>query len=178
MVDQPGLTALFDQLHARPEGLTSAEARLRLKQQGFNETVTPRRASGVVRFLSFFANPLALVLLLAAIVTWVLGDHINSTIIFVIVVMSATLDFVQTMRSQNAAQRLQTKVAPTAAVVRDSQESEIARREIVPGDVIKLIAGDLVPADARLIESRDLHVSQAALTGESLPVDKDANGAD
>ncbi|HEX8992781.1 MAG TPA: magnesium-translocating P-type ATPase [Anaerolineales bacterium] len=178
MAETPGLSTVFDQLHARPEGLTSAEARLRLKEQGFNETVTTRRASGIVRFLSFFANPLALVLLLAAIVTWVLGDHINSSVIFIIVAMSATLDFVQTMRSQNAAQRLQSQVAPTAAVVRDSQESEIARREIVPGDVIKLIAGDLVPADARLIESHDLHVSQAALTGESLPVDKDANEAD
>ncbi len=174
MGDQADLSALYDQLKSRVGGLTSEEARDRLKQYGPNEPTRQKRASNLTRFLSFFANPLALILLLAAVVTWILGDHVNSTVIIVIVLMSATLDFVQTMRSQNAAQRLQSQVTPTAAVLRDSNEVEIQRREIVPGDVIRLIAGDLVPADARLIESKDLHVSESALTGESMPVDKSA----
>ena len=174
MADSIDVADLFKQLNSGPDGLTSEEARSRLKQFGFNEPTRLRRASALARFLSFFANPLALILLLAGVVTWILGDHVNSTIIVIIVVMSATLDFVQTMRSQNAAQRLQSQVAPTASVLRDSTEIEMSRREIVPGDVIRLIAGDLVPADARLVESHDLHVSESALTGESLPVDKDA----
>ena len=178
MSNQTSLSDLFAQLHSTPAGLTTEEARARLKQYGFNEPTTEKPASGLVRFLSLVANPLALVLLLAAVVTWILGDHVNSTIIVLIVLLSAALDFVQTMRSQNAARHLQSQVAPTAAVVRDSEENEIARREVVPGDIIRLIAGDLVPADARLTESRDLHVSQAALTGESLPAEKDAQADD
>ncbi len=117
-----------------------------------------------VRFLSFFVNPLALILLVAAIVTAILGDPVSAIIIVVIVVSSATLDFAQTMRSQNAADKLRNQVVPTATCLRDGQESEVPRREIVPGDVIRLIAGDLVPADARLIQARDLHVNQAGHT--------------
>ena len=117
-------------------------------------------------------------MLIAAIVTGILGDRINASVIIVIVVLSATLDFVQTLRSQNAADKLRNQVAPTATVLRDGKESEILRREIVPGDVIRLIAGDLVPADAHLLAARDLHVNQATLTGESLPVEKEANNPD
>src|SRR5512142_1540512 len=178
MTDQTDVSALFTQLHSSPAGLSSDDALARLKQYGPNEPTLQKRSSGLVRFLTFFANPLALILLIAAIVTWILGDHVNSSVIILIVLMSATLDFVQTMRSQNAAQRLQSQVTPTAAALRDGKEIEIPRREIVPGDVVHLIAGDLVPADARLIESHDLHVSESALTGESLPVDKDARQSD
>ena len=168
------LQTLFDQLHSSANGLTSDNARERLKQYGFNEAVTMKQSSLVVRFLSFFANPLALILLLAAIVTGILGDPVNASIIIAIVVLSAVVDFAQTQRSQNAAERLRNTVAPTATAIRDGKDIEVPRREIVPGDVVRLVAGDLVPADARLIQSRDLHVNQAALTGESLPVEKES----
>jgi Mg2+-importing ATPase len=129
--------------------LTALEAQERLKQYGFNEPVTVRRTSLLARFLSFFGSPLSLILLVASIVTGILGDPVSATIIAAIVVASATLDFVQTLRSQNAADKLRNQVVPTATCLRDGQEREVPRRQVVPGDVIRLIAGDLVPADAR-----------------------------
>src|SRR5439155_1151966 len=88
--------------------------------------------------------------------------------------LSVALNFVQTYRSHRVAERLRDAVAPTAMACRDGTWSEIRRRDLVPGDVVRLVAGDRVPADARLLEARDLHVQQAALTGESMPVEKDA----
>lgn len=168
------ISNLFAQLNASPDGLTSDNARGRLKQFGYNEPATARRASSLMHFLSFFANPLALILLVAAVVTGILGDAVNASIIIIIVVLSALVDFVQTSRSENAAERLRNQVAPTATVIRDGKDVTVPRREVVPGDIVRLSAGDLVPADARLVRSRDLHVNQAALTGESLPVEKEA----
>jgi P-type Mg2+ transporter len=172
------LKSLYRQFNSSPSGLSSAEAERRQKEIGPNEPATTRRPPLIARVLAFFASPLVIILLIAAVVSAVLGDPTNATIIAVIVLLSSTLDSVQTTRSQNAAEKLKSKVAPTATVLRDGTQVEIPRREIVPGDVIYLIAGDLVPADGRLIESHDLHVNQAALTGESLPVEKDARGAE
>lgn len=107
-----------------------------------------------------------------------LGQVLNASIIAVMVLLSAALNFIQTFRSQLAAERLRLQVAPTATALRDGEWREVSRREIVPGDVIRLLAGNLVPADARLIQARDLHINQAALTGESLPVEKEAAAAD
>lgn len=174
MMPEDTLATLLAKVQSTAQGLSSSEARARLKRYGFNEPVTQKRTSLVLRFLSCFANPLALILLLAAIVTRILGDHVNSTIIIVMVVLGAILDFVQTVRSQNTASKLQNSVAPTATALRDGREVEILRREIVPGDVVKLIGGDLVPGDARLLEAHDLHVNEASLTGKSLPTEKEA----
>lgn len=171
---QVPLAQLFEQLHSSENGLTSPEARTRLKRYGPNAPAPPRRSAAVRELFTFIVSPLVLILLLASLVTALLGDFVNSGIIVVIVLLSVALDFFQTYRSQRAADRLRQDVAPTSTVLRDGRWMEIARRELVPGDVIRLAAGDLVPADARLIESRDLHVQQAALTGESLPVEKEA----
>ncbi|HQQ62278.1 MAG TPA: magnesium-translocating P-type ATPase [Pseudomonadales bacterium] len=177
MNDTKNIDELLARLAATPAGLTADAARQRLQQYGYNETVATRQTALWLRFLKLFANPLALVLLLAAGVSGIMGDRVSASIIVVMVVLSAILDFVQTMRSQNAAERLRNQVAPVAVVLRDGKEVEVARRDIVPGDVIRLIAGDLVPADAFLLEARDLHVNQAALTGESLPVEKEIDGS-
>jgi P-type Mg2+ transporter len=90
------------------------------------------------------------------------------------VALSVVLNFVQTYRSHRVADRLRDAVAPTAAVLRDGTWGELRRREVVPGDIVRLAAGDRIPADARLLEARDLHVQQAALMGESMPAEKDA----
>src|SRR5919204_617286 len=124
--------------------------------------------------LAFATNPLVLMLLLASLVSGLLHDIVNAAIIALIVLCSMVLHVVQTARSQRAAARLREAVAPTATVLREGHWLDIPRRELVPGDVIRLAAGDRVPADARLLSSRDLHVQQAALTGESLPAEKDA----
>ncbi|HSP62362.1 MAG TPA: cation-transporting P-type ATPase, partial [Pyrinomonadaceae bacterium] len=155
-------------------GLSTTEARLRLVKFGPNEPVSSRRASGLVQILFLFINPLAIILLVASAISAAVGEVINATIIALMVLLSAALNFFQTYRSQRAVERIRKEVAPTATVLRDGQWTDIFRRELVPGDVFRLAAGDLVPADGWLFKVRDLHVQQAALTGESLPVEKEA----
>lgn len=155
-------------------GLSTAEAQQRLTQIGFNDPVAPRRAVMLKQILSIFLNPLVAILIIASLVSAAVGDSINAAIIIAIVLMSAALNFWQTFRSHKAAERLRASVAPTATVLRDEAWVEIPAREVAPGDLVRLTAGDLVPADARLIETKDLHVQEAALTGESLPVEKRA----
>jgi Mg2+-importing ATPase len=158
----------------QPGGLTSVEARNRLAQFGPNEPAASKRTATVFQLLLLFANPLAIILLGASAISAALGEVINASIIVLMVLLSVALNFIQTFRSQRAVDRIRKEVAPTATVLRDGKSIELPRREIVPGDVIKLAAGDLVPADADLVRARDLHVQQAALTGESLPVEKAA----
>ncbi len=169
---------LFEQLESSEQGLTSEEARKQQEKYGPNDTTGVKRISAVVQFLRLFLNPLVAILLFAGLVSAILGDWINASIIVTIVVLSNILNFVQTYQSQNAVEKLRTSVAPTATVLRDGTWTELPRRDLVPGDMIRLAAGDLVPADARLVQSTDLHVQQAALTGESLPVDKNADDLD
>lgn len=155
-----------------PVGLSQVEAKRRLLQFGPNEPSTRRQIAPLLQLLLLLANPLAIILLVASAISAALGEAINASIIVTMVLLSVALNFIQTYRSQKAVDSIRKEVAPTANVLRDSQWIEIPRREIVPGDVIKLAAGDLVPADAELLQTRDLHVQQAALTGESLPVEK------
>ena len=121
-------------------------------------------------------NPLVLILVIAAIASAFLGDKVDAGIIGVIVLLSAAIDLTQTYRSQRAVEKLRAQVAPTATVLRDGEWKELPRRDVVPGDIVRLSAGDLVPADARLLIARDLYVLQASLTGESLPAEKEATG--
>lgn len=169
------LSLLFAQLRSSEQGLTNEEARKRLDTSGPNEAIEVKRHSGLVQFLRLFLNPLVLILLIASSVSLVLGDRINASIILAIVLLSNVLNFVQTSSSQHAVEQLRAGVAPTANALRGGARVELPRRNLVPGDVIRLTAGDLVPADARLVQANDLHVQQAALTGESLPVEKRAD---
>ncbi|HEY3342364.1 MAG TPA: magnesium-translocating P-type ATPase, partial [Anaerolineae bacterium] len=172
------LSALYQRLGSSEQGLSSDEARKRLAQYGLNETSTVKSAGAVRQILAALLNPLVMVLLAASFVAAVLGEPTDAIIIVAIVLFSTGLDFYQTRRSQQAADKLQSQVALTATVLRNGNWVEVVRREVVPGDVIRLSAGDLVPADARLIEERDLHANQAALTGESLPAEKEVGESD
>jgi P-type Mg2+ transporter len=154
-------------------GLTSQQAAERLAQFGPNDPVSSRRRSGVVQLLLLFLNPLVVILLIAATAAGFLGQVADASIIVTMVLLGIVINFVQTYRSEKAAQRLREQVTPTASVLRDGQWQEIHRHDVVPGDLIRLSAGDLVPADARLLESRDLYAQQAAMTGESMPVEKE-----
>jgi len=160
------------------KGLTSQEAAARLDQYGPNEPAPPKRHSAVLDFLRLFLNPLVLILSIAAICSVFLGEVTDAGIIIAIVVLSSVLVFSQSHKSQKAMEQLQQRVAPTATVLRDGNWQELRRTEVVPGDVVRLSAGDLVPADARLLEAHDLYIQQAALTGESLPVEKQARGTE
>ena len=153
-------------------GLTSAEAATRLAAVGVNEPAPIDRGSLLGQLARPYANPLVSILLVASAVSASAGQRADALIIAGIVLVSTSIDFMQTFRSQRAADRLRALVTPKATVLRDGRWIEIARRGVVPGDVLRLGAGDLVPADARLLEARNLSVHQAMLTGESLPVDK------
>ncbi|PWT79896.1 MAG: magnesium-translocating P-type ATPase [Blastocatellia bacterium] len=162
----------------RPTGLTSAQAAQRLAEYGPNEPVSVRRFSVIVQLVQLFANPLVVILLVASVISALVGQRTDALIIITIVLIGIAINFWQTYRSQRAADRLRASVAPTASIERDGQWQEVPLRDVVPGDLIRLSAGDLVPADARLLEARDLSVQQAMLTGESLPADKHAAPAD
>ncbi|MDB4991193.1 MAG: mgtA [Myxococcaceae bacterium] len=153
-------------------GLTSGEAALRLGTYGPNDPAPQKQRSHATELLLQFANPLVAILLFASVVSAFAGERVNASIIIAIVCLSVVINFAQTFHSQRAASRLRATVAPTATVLRDGAFCELPRVQVVPGDVVRLCAGDLVPADARLLESRDLHVQQSALTGESMPVEK------
>jgi P-type Mg2+ transporter len=159
------------------QGLSSTEAAELLARCGPNDPARTRR-SPLSQVLPLLGNPLAIVLLVASGLSALLGETVDAALISAMVVFSVAINLVQTWRSQRAAERLRQQVAPTASVLRDGVWSELPRRDVVPGDIVRLSAGDLVPADARLVESRDLHVQQAALTGESLPAEKETGAAD
>lgn len=169
------LDALYHNLHSSPEGLQSEQARKRLGQYGPNEPTTVHHTAALQQLLTFLANPLVLILLTASCITAVLGETLNAFIIVLMVLLSVILNFCQTFRSQQAVAHLRAGVALTSFVLRDGIWREMPRSVLVPGDIIRLTAGDLVPADARLIEANALHVQQAALTGESMPVAKRAS---
>jgi Mg2+-importing ATPase len=153
-------------------GLSSQEAARRLRELGPNQPRRPRLAASTADLLRAAANPLVIILLVAAVFSAFLGQVVNAAIIAAMVFASIGINTWQTVRSSSAVKRLQAQIAPTATVLRDGRWAEVHRADIVVGDVIRLSAGDLVPADARLLEADYLHVQQAALTGESLPVEK------
>jgi Mg2+-importing ATPase len=166
----------LDQTRIATEGLTTEDAKGRLDRFGPNEPEAGKQHSAVYDFLRGLGNPLALILVIAAATSAFLGQKVDAVIISVIVLLSAVMDFAQTYRSQRAVEKLRAQVAPTATVLRDGEWKDIGRREVVPGDIVRLSAGDIVPADARLLLARDLYIQQAALTGESLPAEKEATG--
>lgn len=153
-------------------GLTTPEAHRRLAELGLNELDKQPVRSPLLIFGAQFANTMIVVLLTAAAVTVVIGDVKDAIVIGVIVVLNAAIGFVQEYRAEQALATLRSMAAPNARVVRDGVETSVPAVELVPGDVIVLEAGDLVPADARLVECPNLRVNEGALTGESVPVDK------
>lgn len=167
------LQDLLSRLKTTPDGLTMAEALSRLRTFGPNALARERRLA-IVEFLRFFANPLVAILIIASVVSLALGERVNATIILAMVSMSVLLNFYQEFQARNAMEALRRRVASTTVAVRDGEEREIPVAGLAPGDTIKLSAGSLVPADARLLEAKDLYVRESALTGESLPAEKKA----
>ena len=166
---QPELLGL---LQATPAGLTSEEARRRMDTYGRNSLVRESRFAALVNLLRFLINPLVVILLVASGVSLALGDPVGGSIIIAMVLLSVLLNFFMEFQAQHAVEEIRKQVATTAEVIRDGHEQEMPVAELVPGDVIRLNAGDLVPADARLLSVKDLQVRESALTGESLCVEK------
>ncbi len=159
---------------ARNDGLTQAEARSRLKQYGPNQIPDRAESSLLVQFLRRFRNPLILILIVASGVSAVTGEVASFAIIIAMVLLSVTLDFFQEYRAGQAALHLRQSVQVHATVFRAGAAKEVPIAQVVPGDVVLLGAGSLVPADGLLLEARHLHVNQAILTGEPFPVEKHA----
>ena len=154
------------------QGLSSAQVATLLEQWGPNRFVETRTLPVWLQFLGHFRNPLVLILLVASTLSALLGEFTNFFIINVIVLLSVTLDFAQEHRAQRAAEMLRQSIALSTRVLRDGREQPIPLTEIVPGDLVLLKAGDLVPADGIVIEARDCFVNQSVLTGESGPSEK------
>ncbi len=171
---QPPLTQLQSELRTGDAGLTAAEASIRLKQYGSNIFRDEPKRSLLLEFLRRFRNPLVLILLAASFVSAISGEVASFVIIIAMVVLSVTIDFIQETRAGRAAEKLRQSVALRVSVLRDGVKQEIPVAEVVPGDVAWVSAGDLIPADGRLIESQDLFVKQALLTGEPYPAEKHA----
>jgi P-type Mg2+ transporter len=165
---------LLSELKTSAQGLATAEVQQRLSSYGPNSLARESRFHVLLEFLRFFLNPLVLILLGASGVSFFMGDRIDALIVIVIVLLSVLVNFYQAFQAQHAVNELRKQVASLSTVLRDGKEQELPTAQLVPGDVIILNAGDLVPADARILEAKDLHVREAALTGESLPVEKRA----
>ena len=163
---------VFSYLQTPKTGLTGAEAAGRLAEYGPNELQAGHRVSPWTILLSQFKNVLIIILLAATVISAFLGHEVEAIAIAVIVLFAVLLGFVQEFRAERAIEALRRMAAPTATVIRDDEEEEIPTRDLVPGDVILLRAGDRVPADVRLAESVNLQIEESALTGESVPVEK------
>jgi Ca2+-transporting ATPase len=165
----------LSRLASDPErGLTSAEARSRLERFGPNELREEEKASPLSLFLGQFKNVLIIILLVAVGLSVAVGEVIDAVMIGAIVILSAFLGFVQEYKAERALEALKKMLSPTITVLRDGREADVPSRELVPGDILLLEAGDKIPADSRLVEVRSLDCDEAALTGESVPVRKDA----
>ncbi len=165
-------SAVYEQLASSLEGLTNQEAAKRLEEIGPNEIQAAKRISAWEILLEQFKNILILILLGATAISLVLGHGVESIVITVIVLFAVLLGFIQEYRAERAIEALRKMAAPTATVLRDGNEIKIPARELVPGDVIIVHTGDRIPADSRLLEAINLQVEEAALTGESVPVEK------
>jgi len=182
--DVDGVLKLFD---TSLEGLSETEAKRRLEKSGLNEIAREKPIAWYVQLLKTVTNPLSLLLIVLATVSLLTGSPIAALIIFIMVIFGGLLRFSQEFQSNKAAEKLRAMVSTTATVSRKDANQEAAPKEkgitagkeiavklLVPGDVIFLSAGDMIPADVRLIAAKDLFLSQSTLTGESLPAEKHA----
>jgi Ca2+-transporting ATPase len=173
-------------LETSPKGLASEEAARRLQKYGYNELVEKKRIGPLQIFLNQFKDIFVIMLLVAIVLSVIIGwykggefeEYVDAITIGAIVALNAVVGFVQEYRSEKAIEAMKKLAAPRARVIRDGKETIISARDVVPGDVILLEAGDRVPADARLIEVVDLKTVEAALTGESTPIDKNTDVMD
>ncbi len=165
------MNELFRELASGPEGLNSAEAKKRLAQHGPN-ALEEKKESALLKFLGYFWGPIPWMIEVAAVLSAVVGHWVDLIIISVLLAFNAVVGFWQEHQAANAVDALKKQLALKARVKRDGQWAEIDSVNLVPGDIVRLRLGDIIPADVRLIEGDYLSVDQSALTGESLPVDK------
>ncbi|BBG66376.1 Ca ion P-type ATPase [Hydrogenimonas sp.] len=167
------IDTVFKELETSSDGLSREEARLRLEKYGPNSLPEPKKRGPLVRFLLQFHDILIYVLLAAAAVTAMLGHIVDTAVIVGVVVLNAIIGFIQEGKAEDALEAIKKMLSANALVVRDGRHITIPAEELVPGDVVLLQSGDRVPADLRLFRVKGLQIQEAALTGESLPVEKE-----
>ena len=170
---QIGPTEVLEKLQSSDMGLVSEEARRRFEHYGPNELIEKKHKSLWMMFFDQFKDFMILVLIAAAVVAGIIGDPADTIAIAVIVLLNAVLGFVQEYRAEKAMAALKKLSAPSATVIRDGRPGSVPAERLVPGDLVILEAGNVVPADIRLMETVQIRIDEAALTGESVPVEKD-----
>lgn len=163
---------LYRALKTRELGLTHQEVNTRLKEIGENVIEAKKKKSLIVSFFEEFTDLMVIILIIAAIIAAISGEKTDAAVILFIVVINATIGFIQKFKAEKALEALQNMLSPLARVIRNGKTEEIEANQLVPGDIILISEGDRIPADARLIEENELKVDESALTGESVPVDK------
>ncbi len=158
-------------------GLLEGEVAKRLAQYGFNEPAKKKKRTVLKQILLKFIDPLVAVLVVIGIFSFFFGERIEALLVLFMILLSVSLSFFQEYKSNKEAEKLTELVLATATVLRNSKTHEVKMRELVPGDIVDLYAGDMIPADLRIVSSKDLFINQAALTGESFPIEKIATSA-
>ena len=164
---------LMKELNTAPEGLSQAEAQQRLQENGPNQLKEAKKKSSLTLFLETFKDAMVIVLLIVAVVQMVMGAHVESLVIFAVLLLNSFVSVIQTKKAEGSLDALKKLSAPDASVLRGGQEQSIPANEIVTGDIVILEAGDYVPADGRLFEAGSLKVDEGMLTGESTPAEKE-----
>jgi len=163
---------LFEKLKTNEKGLTDKESSRRLHEYGYNEPAKKKKRTALSQIISKFVNPLVIVLLIIGGFSLFFGEKLSALFVVLMAVMSVFLAFIQEYRAGKEAEKLSEMVRATATVYRNSKSKEVKIRELVPGDIVDLFAGDMIPADLRIISCKDLFINQASLTGESFPIEK------
>ncbi len=158
-----------------PGGLSQEEAEIRISKYGFNEVAKEKPLSPWRRLLINLKNPLVILLAILGVVSFLTGDVRATIVIFIMVLLGVLLRYLQEMRADKAAEKLRAMVSTHATVCRDGKDTELPLKFLVPGDIIRLGSGDMVPADVRVLSAKDLFINQATLTGEAMPVEKNAD---
>lgn len=163
---------VLEQLNVDKSGLSQQEVKRRQETEGFNEIEQGKKKSIWALFFDSFKDAMVVILLIAAIVQVLLGDYIETIVIMIVLIMNAIISVVQTKKAESSLDALRQMSAPTATVIRGNEKQTVPARELVPGDIVFLEAGDYIPADGRIIENGSLQVNEGMLTGESEVVDK------
>jgi len=175
MFEQQSVTQVLEQMSVNPlEGLTLEEAKARLAKYGTNTFAEKKQKTKLQKFLSQLNDPLIYILLVAVVISLFLKEFGDASIIMAVILLNAIIGVIQEAKAEKSLEALKKLTSPMALVRRDSIQTEVPAAELVPGDIVMLEAGRIVPADLRLISAVNLKIEESALTGESVPVQKDA----
>ena len=163
---------VFNKIGTSEEGLSELEVKKRLEQHGHNKLPEGARISRLKILLHQFTSPLIYILMVAAVVTAFLGEYIDTGVIVAVLILNAVIGYFQEYKAETSVRALKSMVVPRARAVREGKEKEIPSEDLVPGDIVLLASGGKVPADLRLFKTTELKIEEAALTGESVPVEK------